>query len=87
MGETRAHCPLGRAGAARRAGGAARAGPRALRDRFGLRPCFVRRLRAFNMRNNRLGVLPHELSSVPSLKNLYYSGNQARAPPARPARP
>ena len=39
------------------------------------------------MRNNRLGVLPHELSSVPSLKNLYYSGNQARAPPARPARP
>ena len=38
------------------------------------------------MRNNRLGVLPHELSSIPSLKNLYFSGNQAHAAPARHAR-
>ena len=34
----------------------------------------LRLLRVLNVRNNRLEFLPHELSSIPSLKNLCYSG-------------
>ena len=41
----------------------------------------LRLLRALNVRNNRLEFLPHELSSIPSLKNLCYSGNQMNGPP------